>query len=697
MNGNNGANGAIDFEVGMLTHSSDTSPTVTRLREVMNNIATGWYGGAVTRVREVYVASGKDAADELKIRLPAVLWSGTFTKRGDAGLRQHSGLICVDLDRLGDRLLGIREQIESDPHTLACFLSPTATGLKVVFRCDAAKPHIESFRAAEHFVLKQFGLDIDPACKNVERLCFISDDSEAFVADDAEPLPYPEAPQEFSTPSHVRQSLGDGTDPWDDFNQRGDVPAMLNARGWSKCGKYGWRRPGKEKGISATWNYVPNRLHVFTSSTDFAANRTFMPWHVFAILECGSDFKKAVAELRRRGYGGNTRNQAKKPEIYDPGYEENGHISGSISPTESPIEIKPFTLWKPSQFIAYQPDPNSYLLGQGYVELGLWTSLIGIGGLGKTRLALHLAICQITSRAWCDITTGGTPQTFVILSTENGLRRWKNDLQTMLRNYTQAEQELIESHLLIMAMTPDEDGDLNLGNVETRARLELTLKSVNPGCVILDPFADMMDGDENKAVDVIRTIYALHRVTMAACRTAAIIIIHHARTGASNVVQAGDNFNAGNFARGSKSLYSHVRCEIQLAPQDRDNPNRFVLSCGKANDAPKFTARCVIFDPETFSYSVDPDFDIEVWRKDVFSQQKQSSISMADVVAAIAEKLTFPGSEITQKEVYDLLADSGATVRTIQRHIQAAIQLEFLRHGNKRSTIRLGSKPLPKK
>ena len=162
------------------------------------------------------------------------------------------------------------------------------------------------------------------------------------------------------------------------------------------------------------------------------------------------------------------------------------------------------------------------------------------------------------------------------------------------------------------------------------------------------------------------------------------------------MAQAGDNYNAGNFGRGSKALFSKVRCELQLAPQDRDDPNRLVLACGKANNTEKFSTRGLIFNPETFAYSVDSAFDVDDWRADVAGTRKKPAISISEVVSAVSEKISFSGSEITTKEIADLFSEDGVSFRTIQRLIVNACELGYLRKGKKRSVWLLGNKPLPK-
>jgi RecA-family ATPase len=339
---------------------------------------------------------------------------------------------------------------------------------------------------------------------------------------------------------------------------------------------------------------------------------------------------------------------------------------------------------------------SALLLGDGYLEKGEWTSLVGIGGLGKTRLLLWLCIALITGRKWCDLSTFGGPLKCLLLSTESGLRRWQSDLDKILSTLTPAEQELVEANLRLLALTPEEEGDLNLGDPENVARLGATLKLEQPGFIGLDPFSDMVDGDENATVDVVRTLRTLRAVHRKYAPEAAVAIVHHARTGALNIGQAGDNFNAGNFGRGAKALYSRVRCELQLAPGDRDNPNLIVMACGKANNCEKFKTRGLVFDPDTFAYSVDPTFDVEAWRSDVAGKRGNKTVSVADVVEAVRELCPHPGGEVTTKTLVDYAKETtGAGVRTIKDRLREAVKDHYLRqpqHG----FYALGSKPLRK-
>jgi len=105
-----------------------------------------------------------------------------------------------------------------------------------------------------------------------------------------------------------------GESPADDYDRNADVPALLRKHGWKPAGrsdKY-WTRPGKERGVSATWNVVPGRFYVFSSSTSLEQGHVYRPAWLYAALECGGDYAKAAGELRRQGFGGVRANHAPK-------------------------------------------------------------------------------------------------------------------------------------------------------------------------------------------------------------------------------------------------------------------------------------------------------------------------------------------------------------------------------------------------
>jgi BT4734-like, N-terminal domain len=72
----------------------------------------------------------------------------------------------------------------------ALFLSPTGTGLKVIVPIEAdASKHEQRFKDAQHYFKDIYGLEIDGSCRNVSRLCYVSDDPLMFSRPNAEMIP----------------------------------------------------------------------------------------------------------------------------------------------------------------------------------------------------------------------------------------------------------------------------------------------------------------------------------------------------------------------------------------------------------------------------------------------------------------------------------------------------------------------------
>jgi len=120
---------------------------------------------------------------------------------------------------------------------------------------------------------------------------------------------------EYTPPREIRnqQSLP-GLSPLDDYDSKNTPLDVLQAHGWTITGQRGETtllcRPGKKRAISATWNKVPNRLYVFTSSTEFDQEKVYKASAVYAILEHGKDFVAAARSLRSQGYGDQTAHQS---------------------------------------------------------------------------------------------------------------------------------------------------------------------------------------------------------------------------------------------------------------------------------------------------------------------------------------------------------------------------------------------------
>jgi hypothetical protein len=101
---------------------------------------------------------------------------------------------------------------------------------------------------------------------------------------------------------------GTGLSPGDDFNKRGDLPALLSKHGWSPVKGNAhfehWRRPGKETGGHSASIIEGRILFVFSSNAHpFEPGTSYSVFAVYTYLEHGGDYSKAARELAHQGYG----------------------------------------------------------------------------------------------------------------------------------------------------------------------------------------------------------------------------------------------------------------------------------------------------------------------------------------------------------------------------------------------------------
>jgi hypothetical protein len=136
-------------------------------------IGAGATKDIVKRIRQ---EKNKTERNEIKKLLPAICFSGTFKKRLDSALEEHSGLICLDFDGYTKQkeLLQDKETISKNKYVFSVFISPSGNGLKVLVKIPAdVDNHTNYFNSLEkHFNSPYF----DKTSKNVSRVCYESYD-----------------------------------------------------------------------------------------------------------------------------------------------------------------------------------------------------------------------------------------------------------------------------------------------------------------------------------------------------------------------------------------------------------------------------------------------------------------------------------------------------------------------------------------
>ena len=130
-------------DVSMVEKAAETKTHDATAEAITRAIRSDKWRTAVEAIRGTFErvlketgdhTAAKKAVDPAKKKLPAIQSSGRFSSRDKPAadrLIQHSGLLCADLDGLGDSLSEVRQKLITSPHLWVLFLSPTGEGLKV--------------------------------------------------------------------------------------------------------------------------------------------------------------------------------------------------------------------------------------------------------------------------------------------------------------------------------------------------------------------------------------------------------------------------------------------------------------------------------------------------------------------------------------------------------------------------------------
>lgn len=350
---------------------------------------------------------------------------------------------------------------------------------------------------------------------------------------------------------------------------------------------------------------------------------------------------------------------------------------------------RPYTVWSPAEFRAYEPPPNMNLLGNGYVRRRQLTTLIGPPGVGKSRLSLWMACCHITGRPFMSLECGHGPAKWLFFGNENDPLRQKTDLEFFYKQLLEPEQASVDAHLFLHVLDQPDDGIITLADVDAFAKLLLTLKAVIPDVVVFDPWANMIEGNENDNEEVRKTLKLLLRAIAMCCPDAAILVIHHARTGKATAVEAGNNFSGGSLGRGSKALVSSARCELALWPGHSEDSSRLVLTCEKVNNVRKFEPKGIKF--EHGIYHEDLTFDLDAWKDDIAGVRSSGkTLTIEDLVQAVRSGIFKRKDLITHcEESFEV----GAA--TIGRRLKEAVEKGWLETTMPSGSYKLGKKCSP--
>ncbi len=288
------------------------------------------------------------------------------------------------------------------------------------------------------------------------------------IAKSFDQTPVKNAPGEKTASS---KATSDGLSPFDDYNARADVPALLEKHGWTHVYQRGesihYKRPGTTDSVTSANFHTGLRIfYVFSTSTEFEAGRGFNPVGVYTQLEHGGVYSAASHALYAAGYGARHREKAET--------EKPGEFPSESNQQNQASPLRPLKTVKMSEVTAEKVE----WLWNPFIPLGMFTLIDGEEGIGKSLIALQGIGCAVATGRKID--TSGGVLSFINTAASNVLlMSAEESLSFVVKPRLQAVDAPCERFIAIdEPFTLDSDGII---------RLAMAIAEHEPKLVVIDP------------------------------------------------------------------------------------------------------------------------------------------------------------------------------------------------------------------
>lgn len=499
---------------------------------ILKGIKTGQWRERVEAVRNL--PNDSKEQKRAKENLLAVHWSGTFTGRGKIGLKDYSGIVCVDLDHL-DNPSEVIAKLSSSPHVICAYVSPRGKGVKVLVdaRGHDGETHNLAYGKACSLVKELTGQEPDNT-PDVCRLCFVSFDPNLVVNWDTKPLPTPiseeieasRAIERKRPQDDIEFKVTDRTTPYGKKALEAECQRIQEAPD-------GQRNNTIFKASAAIGELVAGGEIAEVDAVSALEN---------AASAIGDDYQKdiqTVANGLTAGCSSPRKAPAKEEDAEDQDeyWQEvvaEAEAEGRLVTSPDGVVIKPkakepvkldrsaWGIVSGADLNKTKPEPHQWVI-VSWLPVGL-TKLIAPEKSGKTFLAFQMAICVADGKPFLGVFEISKPGRVLYLGLEQSLGLNHERLISMSRGGS------IPDNLDIVSAGSDWP-PLDRGGLE---RLEAYIKEEKPALVVIDVWqalAPSANGRDNAYQADSKALRPLHG--LANSTGTAILIIHHTRKGSA--------------------------------------------------------------------------------------------------------------------------------------------------------------------
>ena len=148
------------------------NPVHITFEQALNRIQQGTRADLISEIRKT---QDSNVRMELKKKLPAYNFTGKFKFRGNDGIEESSGLVCLDFDHI-QNYSTFMNALKSDNYVCAAFCSPSGDGIKVIVKIPPFIQHFKKYFEALRMYFKMDDFEGWDDLKDIARLCYDSYD-----------------------------------------------------------------------------------------------------------------------------------------------------------------------------------------------------------------------------------------------------------------------------------------------------------------------------------------------------------------------------------------------------------------------------------------------------------------------------------------------------------------------------------------
>lgn len=266
---------------------------------------------------------------------------------------------------------------------------------------------------------------------------------------------------------------------------------------------------------------------------------------VYGVLMCGDDFGRTWRA------------------VYDMGIERGWWPADRYSPM--PEHAPPELHWpEPLDLVnlaARQPQPPSFIL-RDWLPCGYATLLAGHGGVGKSGIALTLAVCIAQGMPFFGIESERRKVLYVSCEDRENVLHWR---LTRICDHLHVDLAALDGSLLVLDLVGHEsilwerNGKTGSTKTASFAELERVVQEYRPELIVIDGISDTFGGNENARSDVKSFVNRL--VGLIPPDEGAVLLVGHVAKPTANSITTGEGYS------GSTGWHNSVRARWYLYPE----------------------------------------------------------------------------------------------------------------------------------